>query len=40
MKNIKICCIIKLYSKKIYLKIKNNKAKNKGKEKDDFNSKA
>lgn len=40
MKNIKICCIIKIYSKKINLKIKNKKAKNKRKEKNDFNSKA
>ena len=35
MKNNKICCIIK-----INLKIKNKKAKNKRKEKNDFNSKA
>ncbi len=40
MKNIKICCIIKIYSKKINLKIKNKKTKNKRKEKNDFNSKA
>lgn len=40
MKNIKICCIIKIYLKKINLKIKNKKTKNKRKEKNDFNSKA
>ena len=40
MKNIKICCIIKIYSKKINLKINNKKTKNKRKEKNDFNSKA
>ena len=40
MKNIKICCIIKIYSKKINLKKKYKKTKNKKKEKNDFNSKA
>ena len=41
MKNIKICCIIKIYSKRNKFK-KNKKAKkkNKRKEKNDFNSKA
>ena len=40
MKNIKICCIIKIYSKKINLKIINKITKNECKEKNDFNSKA